>query len=100
MRKWRLRILEWNGLDVETLAEVESCLSNGLARELHPEIERIASGVAAEAVEEMALAVDGEAARGLAGMGTGGCADRTLAAHLVTANRTWRVIDQREHVGD
>jgi len=55
-----LRILECDGLDTETTAEVQGGGIEGAAADLKPEIELVARPPAAEASKEMAVQVNGE----------------------------------------
>ena len=59
-----MRILKWDRLHGETVAEVERGGIEGEAADVHPEIELPARPPTAEALKEMMVDVDGEAVIG------------------------------------
>ena len=52
--------------DTQALAQVQGCIVGALAGGVGPEVEGVARAAALEAVEDVLLHVDGEAARGAA----------------------------------
>ena len=50
---WRLRVSEWDGIDVETVAESECGGIEREAAEVRPEVELVSRSLTSEALKEM-----------------------------------------------
>ena len=57
-----MRICRCDGLDAETMAEVEGCGMEGESADVNPEIELVARPLTTKALEEISVNMDGEAA--------------------------------------
>jgi len=80
---WRLRIPEWDRLDVETVAELQRGGIEGETAEVSPEVELVARPPTTEALKEIAGDVNREAP--LVGCVIAGGAERAGAAPLRAA---------------
>ena len=87
---------EW--CEFEFAAEVPGCLVEGQLPQLGPEVDLVASGLAAEAAIDVATKVNRERSVTLCCGRMFG--ERARAAALITTDRQWLILDLRQDVAN